>query len=80
MLGFEQAVNADGPMDYPNVELASFARNAGFDDDRVSLDIRFSKHAEVGFYTPALVQTAKLTNYPWRRESVRVAAIHDPQG
>jgi len=35
VLGFEQAVNADGPMDYPGVDLASFARNAGFDDGRV---------------------------------------------
>jgi hypothetical protein len=41
VLGFEQAVNADGPMDYPSVDLTSFARNAGFDDERVSLDIRF---------------------------------------
>ena len=41
VLGFEQAANADGPMDYPRVDLASFARDAGFDDGRVSLDIRF---------------------------------------
>jgi len=26
VLGFEQAANADGPMDYPRVGLASFAR------------------------------------------------------
>ena len=24
MLGFEQAANADGPMDYPNVDLVRF--------------------------------------------------------
>ena len=39
VLGFEQAVNAAGPMDYPGVDLASFARNAGLDDGRISLDI-----------------------------------------
>jgi catechol 2,3-dioxygenase-like lactoylglutathione lyase family enzyme len=50
VLGFEQAANADGPMDYPDVGLASFARNAGFDDSQISLDIRFLKHAEVGLY------------------------------
>lgn len=50
VLGFEQATNADGPMDYPGVDLASFARDAGFDDGRVSLDIRFLKHPEVGLY------------------------------
>ena len=41
VLGFERAANADGPMDYPRVDLASFARDAGFADGRVSLDVRF---------------------------------------
>ena len=50
MLGFEQAANADGPMDYPAVDLASFARNAGFADGSVSLDVRFLRHPEVGVY------------------------------
>jgi len=49
VLGFEQAANADGPMDY-HVDLASFARNAGFNDDRISLDIRFLRHPEIGLY------------------------------
>jgi len=44
VLGFEQAANTDGPMDYPGVDLASFARNAGLDDGRVSVDVRFLKH------------------------------------
>ena len=43
VLGFEQAANAGGPMDYPGMDLASFARDAGFDDGRVSLDVRFLK-------------------------------------
>lgn len=50
VLGFEQAANADGPMDYPGVDLASFARDAGFADGQVSLDVRFLKHAEIGIY------------------------------
>lgn len=50
VLGFEPAANADGPMDYRGLELASFARNAGFHDGRVSLDVRFLKHPEVGVY------------------------------
>ncbi|HEY3727701.1 MAG TPA: VOC family protein [Solirubrobacteraceae bacterium] len=50
VLGFERAANADGAMDYPGVDLASFARDAGFDDGRVSLDVRFLKHPEVGVY------------------------------
>jgi catechol 2,3-dioxygenase-like lactoylglutathione lyase family enzyme len=48
VLGFERASNAGGPMDYPGVDLASFARDAGFDDGLVSLDVRLLKHAEVG--------------------------------
>src|SRR5437763_442160 len=50
VLGFEPAANADGPMDYPGVDLASFARNAGIDGGEVSLDIRFLKHPEMGVY------------------------------
>ncbi|MGN6170702.1 MAG: VOC family protein, partial [Solirubrobacteraceae bacterium] len=50
VLGFEQAANDDGVMDYPGVDLASFARDAGFDDGRVSVDIRFLNHPEVGVY------------------------------
>jgi catechol 2,3-dioxygenase-like lactoylglutathione lyase family enzyme len=50
VLGFEQAANADGPMGYPAVDLASFARDAAFDDGRASLDVRFLKHPEVGVH------------------------------
>ncbi|MBV9197378.1 MAG: VOC family protein [Solirubrobacterales bacterium] len=50
VLGFVQAVNADGLMDYPGVDLVSFARNAGFDDGQVSLDVRFLKHPTIGVY------------------------------
>jgi catechol 2,3-dioxygenase-like lactoylglutathione lyase family enzyme len=50
VLGFEPAANADGPMDYPGVDLASFARDAGFEDGRVDLDIRFLKHPEMALY------------------------------
>jgi catechol 2,3-dioxygenase-like lactoylglutathione lyase family enzyme len=48
VLGFEQAVNADGPMDYADVEVSSFARDAGFADGRAALDCRFLKHPEMG--------------------------------
>ena len=50
VLGFEPASNADGPMDYPGVDLASFARDAGFVDGEVNLDVRFLKHPEMGLY------------------------------
>jgi hypothetical protein len=50
VLGFERASNAAGPMDYPGVDLASFARNAGFDDGQVNVSVRFLKHPEAGLY------------------------------
>jgi catechol 2,3-dioxygenase-like lactoylglutathione lyase family enzyme len=50
VLGFERAANADGPMDYPGVDLASFARDAGFADGRVDLDVRFLRHPRIGLY------------------------------
>jgi len=50
VLGFEEASNSDGRMDYPGLDLASFARDAGFADGRVSLDVRFLRHPEMGVY------------------------------
>jgi hypothetical protein len=37
-------------MDYPGVDLASFAANAGLGDGRISLNIRFLRHPEIGVY------------------------------
>ena len=50
-LGFEQAIDADGvPMDYPHITLASFAKDAGFLDGKVDVDIRFLHHPTAGLY------------------------------
>lgn len=49
-LGFEPAANADGPMDYPALDHPIFARNAGFDDAPLDLDIRFLRHPTIGLY------------------------------
>ncbi len=48
VLGLEQLANADGTMDHPGVDLASFARNAGLDDGQLQLHVRFLKHAGLG--------------------------------
>src|SRR5262249_12820085 len=51
VLGFEQAANADGPMDLPGCGSGLVRpRCAGFYDGRVNLDVRFLKHPEVGVY------------------------------
>ncbi|MDH4074009.1 MAG: VOC family protein [Gammaproteobacteria bacterium] len=49
-LGFEQAHNARGVMDYPSVTRETFARDAGFLDGKVDVHIRFLKHPTAGIY------------------------------
>lgn len=50
-LGFEQAWDEDGvKMDYPGLTLASFAKDAGFLDGKVNVDIRFLHHPNAGLY------------------------------
>lgn len=49
-LGFVQAHNVRGPMDYKGYTGASFARDAGFLDGNVKVDIRFLKHPTVGMH------------------------------
>lgn len=50
VLGFQMAENDSGPMDYQGVDLDTFARNAGFNDGKVNVDVRFLRHPEVGMY------------------------------
>lgn len=50
-LGFVQAYDEDGSiMDYPRLNLASFAKDAGFENGKVDLDIRFLHHPTAGLY------------------------------
>jgi len=49
-LGFEQAYNERGVMDYPSVTRETFARDAGFLDGKVDVHIRFLKHPVAGIY------------------------------
>ncbi|WP_028862574.1 nucleoside hydrolase [Psychromonas aquimarina] len=49
-LGFEQAYDEEGKMDYPNLTLPSFAKDAGFLDGKVDVDIRFLHHPTAGLY------------------------------
>jgi len=75
VLGFEQAANANGPMDYPRVDLSSFARDAGFEDVPVSLDVRFLKHAEVGVYLELFTY-----QYPRGDQTIRRRRTNDLGG
>ena len=49
-LGFMQAYNERGVMDYEGVTRETFARDAGFLDGVVDVDIRFLKHPAAGLY------------------------------
>lgn len=49
-LGFVQAHNERGVMDYKGVTRETFARDAGFLDGQVNVDIRFLKHPTAGLY------------------------------
>ena len=49
-LGFVQAHNARGVMDYKGLTRETFARDAGFLDGVVNVDIRFLKHPTAGLY------------------------------
>ncbi|MCE0557399.1 nucleoside hydrolase [Motilimonas sp. E26] len=51
VLGFEQAYDDDGEkMDYPHLTLSSFAKDAGFENGKVDVDIRFLHHPTAGLY------------------------------
>ncbi len=51
VLGFKQAIDKDGnKMDYTDVEMESFALDAGIMDGKVSVDVRFLKHPQAGLY------------------------------
>jgi len=49
-LGFVQAHNVRGVMDYRGVTRETFARDAGFLDGKVNVDIRFLRHPTAGLY------------------------------
>jgi len=49
-LGFVQAHNARGVMDYKGLTRDTFARDAGFLDGQVDVDIRFLVHPTAGLY------------------------------
>jgi len=49
-LGFVQAHHARGVMDYKGLTRETFARDAGFLDGVVNVDIRFLKHPTAGLY------------------------------
>ena len=47
-LGFQLAYNADGAIDFQHYTGAAFARDAGFLDGHVDVDVRFLRHPQAG--------------------------------
>jgi catechol 2,3-dioxygenase-like lactoylglutathione lyase family enzyme len=54
-LGFVIACNSDGPINYPHYTSAAFAKDAGFLDGKVDVDIRFLRHPQAGLYLELMV-------------------------
>lgn len=49
-MGFEMAYNKDGAIDFPHYTNANFAKDAGFLDGKVDVDVRFLRHPQAGVY------------------------------
>jgi len=47
-LGFQMAYNDAGAIDFPNYTSPAFARDAGFLDGKVDVDVRFLRHPQAG--------------------------------
>ncbi len=74
-LGFEPAFNDDGEMYYCDVNMPSFANNAGFVGQEVIVDVRFLHHKDSGLYL-------ELMHYqsPQGNQEIEVKATNDLGG
>jgi len=79
VLGFERASNADGSMDYPGVNLSSFARDAGFEDGRVDVDIRLLAEASRDRAIPRAVHLPPPTRRSDRPSRANLTAARCPR-
>jgi len=75
VLGFERAANHDGPMDYADITAGSFARNTGFADGKIQLDLRFLKHPEVGIHIELMRY-----HYPKGDQHIQIKRLNDLGG
>lgn len=75
VLGFIVAKNDAGPMDYHGVDLDTFARNAGFNDGKVNVDVRFLRHPEVGIYMELMHY-----HFPEGSQQIQLKQINDLGG
>lgn len=74
-LGFVMACNDDGKIDFPNYTSPAFAKDAGFLDGKVDVDVCFLKHPQAGLYLELMVY-----RYPQGDQHVPHFKINDMGG
>jgi inosine-uridine nucleoside N-ribohydrolase/catechol 2,3-dioxygenase-like lactoylglutathione lyase family enzyme len=74
-LGFMIACNKDGKINFPHYKSPAFAKDAGFLDGEVDVDIRFLKHPQAGLYLELMVY-----HYPEGSQKVPEFNINDMGG
>lgn len=74
-LGFEPASNDDGEMYYCDVNMPSFANNAGFVGQEVIVDVRFLQHKGSGLYLELMHYQSPIGN-----QEIEVKATNDLGG
>lgn len=78
-LGFEQAKNTEGLMDYPELSMPEFSHNAGYSGELL-VHIRFLKHSQVGVFLELMKYdlpqgVARSAGNPFDRGGVRHIAL-----
>lgn len=74
-LGFVIACNKDGLIDFPHYKSSAFAKDAGFLDGKVDVDVRFLKHPQAGLYLELMVY-----HYPKGNQHIPEFKINDMGG
>ncbi len=74
-LGFYTASNEQGLINFPHYTSSAFAKDAGFLDGKVDVDIRFLRHPQAGLYLELMVY-----HFPEGLQNVSAYAINDMGG
>jgi len=74
-LGFVIACNKGGPINFPHYTSSAFAKDAGFLDGKVDVDIRFLRHPQAGLYLELMVY-----HLPEGRQNIQEFNITDMGG
>ena len=74
-MGFVIASNKDGLIDFPHYKSSAFAKDAGFLDGEVDVDVRFLKHPQAGIFLELMVY-----HYPRGSKEIHSYGVNDMGG